>query len=188
MGDERWEGRIDELLAAFDHWAASDRVEAAAAARARERWLRQQASEDATLAGSLIELCEAGSPVMLSTASARLQGHVVAVGADCCLLVAAGAGPCLVRLDRLSTVVPTPDDDRPTPRGARPATLSLSFFDILATLAADRSPVTVTLAGGNRVTGELLGVGADHLQLRSGDTSRRLTLVALASLELCILR
>lgn len=187
MGRDGWEDRIDELLAAFDQWASVDRIQAAATARARERWMRQQAGEEATLAGSLIELGEAGRTVIVATPSARLQGVVAAVGNNCCLL-AASAGPCLMRLDRLTTVVAAPGAGRPTPSSARAATFSLSFLDVLTTLAADRSPVTLTVSGGDQVSGDLLAVGADHLQLRSADSGQRLTLVALPSVELCAIR
>lgn len=184
MGLESWEEHVDELLAAFDRWASNDRADAAALARSRERWLRQQASEEATLAGSLLELSEAGVGVVLATPSARLHGLIAAVGSDCCLLVEP-AGPRLVPNDRLVSVTPAAGPRRNTPTGARPPTLSLSFLDALTTLAADRSPVTLTLTGGSRANGELNSVTADHLQLRADGAGARLTLVALPFVEVC---
>ena len=45
----------------WERWAAEARVEEAAASRSREGWLRQAAGEDATLAGTLVDLAERGT-------------------------------------------------------------------------------------------------------------------------------
>ena len=50
-------GLLDEL----ERWAADARVQEAALQRARERWLRHQATEDASIVGVLTDLAERGN-------------------------------------------------------------------------------------------------------------------------------
>ena len=54
----------DDLLARLDRWVSDARSDEAAAARARERWLKQAADESATFSGVLFDLAERGAPVV----------------------------------------------------------------------------------------------------------------------------
>ncbi|MBA2283054.1 MAG: hypothetical protein H0W25_17730, partial [Acidimicrobiia bacterium] len=54
-----------DLLARLAAWAAAARVDEAAAARSRERWLRQAADEGASFTGVLLDLAERGAPVVV---------------------------------------------------------------------------------------------------------------------------
>ena len=47
---------VDRLWAALSGWSADARADEAAAARAREAWLRRQAEAEATLTGLLVDL------------------------------------------------------------------------------------------------------------------------------------
>jgi hypothetical protein len=78
------DGMLGEGIGArLERWAADARIEAAARRRARERWLRQQAEEEATLAGVLIDLGEHGAEVVVHTRTGRVhRGLIGVVGAD----------------------------------------------------------------------------------------------------------
>src|SRR6266508_5927713 len=69
----------DGLATALARWAADARVDEASAARARERWLLQQAEEEATTAGVLCDLAERAVPVVIETTVGRR--HRATVGA-----------------------------------------------------------------------------------------------------------
>ena len=58
---ERMPNPGDDLTADLARWLAEARVDEAAASRARETSLRQQAGEEATLAGVLLDLAERGT-------------------------------------------------------------------------------------------------------------------------------
>src|SRR5688500_9679971 len=86
-----------DLLARLSTWAASVAADAAASSRARERWLRAAADEEATFGGVLLDLAERGAPVVVAgRAGRRHRGVVRAVGADFCLLRSADGGEVLL--------------------------------------------------------------------------------------------
>jgi hypothetical protein len=67
----------------IDRWVAEGRVDEAARRRARERWLRHQAEEDATVAGVLADVAERGAPVTVHARGGRRhRGEVRALGRD----------------------------------------------------------------------------------------------------------
>lgn len=143
------------------------RADHAAAERARERSLREQAAEGATLAGTLLDLAEHGAPVTLQTAAGRThRARVGAVGADFVLLRPETGDEVLVRLGAITTVRTQPgtsmgpaSGDR-DPDGAR-------LLDVLAAVAPDRPRVTVvTMGSADPVRGALRSVGLDVATLR----------------------
>ncbi|MDQ3293286.1 MAG: hypothetical protein M3527_02365, partial [Actinomycetota bacterium] len=60
-----------DLLARLAAWAAAARVDEAAAARSRERWLRQAADEEAMVAGVLLDLAERADTVVVQGPGGR---------------------------------------------------------------------------------------------------------------------
>src|SRR2546426_11388042 len=69
------------------------RSEGAAQVRSRERWLRQQAQEEAALVGTLVDLAEQREAVTVRTTSGRrLQGTIAAVAADFVVVPNPGGG------------------------------------------------------------------------------------------------
>ncbi|MDP8991956.1 MAG: hypothetical protein M3N31_02715, partial [Actinomycetota bacterium] len=62
---------VDALLAELARWGADVRAGDAARSRARERWLRRQASEDATFTGVALDLAEQGAGVAVRTTTGR---------------------------------------------------------------------------------------------------------------------
>jgi hypothetical protein len=172
----------DALLAAFARWAAEGRVGEAAEARSRERWLRHQAAETATMVGTLVDLAEQRGAVALVVGSRTVSGQLIGVGRDGVVLAEPSGAATVVALARIAAV-------RVTGRRAgtgeatgerRPAGL-WGVVDALAALAEDRSPVRLGLAGGETLTGVLLSVGADVMTVRL--TGGLHAHVALAAIE-----
>jgi hypothetical protein len=158
----------DDLAARLAEWTADARASEAAAERARQRWLSQQAAEDVSLAGVLTVLAERRSPVVVSLVTGRVvSGPVVAVGSDFCVversLVPFGAlasvrGPAV-----LGSGLGAADD----------AGAALSFEAALARLVADRPVVSVELVGGaGPLRGELWAAGGGVVAVRLDDAER----------------
>ncbi len=116
---DTWSGRgrgADAILASFARWSGTERARAAAAARASERWLRQQREETATLAGTLVDLAEEGTEVTLLVGPRRLTGQLAGVSTDCCVIESRDGSSSLVALGRLSAVWPATGRPGPTAR------------------------------------------------------------------------
>lgn len=157
------------LLRELERWAADARVRAAAEQRSRERWLRRQATEDATLTGVLTDLAERGASVVLATRSGRRhRGRIHALGVDFCALEGEAGRGQLVRLDAITTVRTLPSERVVT--GDRTVELSLRLADVLLGLAADRPSVLIGTDTDETARGELRAVGTDVVTIR-GDGS-----------------
>lgn len=150
----------------WDRLLDDARADAGAGARARERSLRRQATEGATLAGTLVDLAESGAGVSVWTvAGRRLEGTLLAVGADFVLLADRG-DHVAIRLDAVTAVRPHPGHRAGPASGDRSAELDLTFVELLARLVDDRPEISVGAAGGDSVAGVLEAVGADVLTVR----------------------
>jgi hypothetical protein len=157
-------------------------VDAAAAARARERWLRRQAEEEAALAGVLADLAEGRMPVRVHLrAGGPFAGTVRAVGVDLVAVAADGSrgGVAVVALGAICSVRTGPGS-RPV-TGDRTVTSSLRLADVLAGLAGEREPVRVVTADGQTVAGVAWSVGQDVVTLRAGSGAGRTAYVPLAA-------
>jgi hypothetical protein len=159
-------------VARLERWAAEARVDAAAAARARERSLRRQAEEEGTLAGVLADLAEAGVPVRVHVRSTGpFAGTVRAVGVDV-VAVETGGGPgglALVALAAVSSVRAGAGARAVT--GDRRVASSLRLADVVAELAAEREAVRVHTDDGQVVAGEARWAGQDVVMLRAGTSA-----------------
>lgn len=176
----------DDLVAQFARWSAGQRAAEAARSRSLERSLRDQAVSSASWAGTLVDLTEASSPVTLCVGAARLSGILQAVGSDFCVLKGPRR-PVLVPIARIAAVWPEATTHAP-PAGGRFPTLELSMAAALSMLAEERAPVTVKLAGGHQVSGDLLAVGEDVITVREPEGRRRSALVPVEAVEYCELR
>jgi hypothetical protein len=161
----------DDLLADLARWTSDQQVDEAAKARTRERWLRQQAEEDARFAGLALDLAERGDHVAVRSVSGRMYvGVLAAVGRDFLVVrTQSGSRAAFVTFDAVATIRPEPGSTAPPANSERDASLAASFVDVLAGLAADRPRVQV-MAGGDPLAGELRAVGHDVASLRL-DTS-----------------
>ena len=199
------------MLAAFARWSGDERRREAAAARGRERWLRQQDAEAATLSGALVDLAEQGAEVTLVLGGRRLAGRLVGVGPDLCVLENDRGSSSLVSLGRLGAVLPAFSagggvggggsgvgfPSRPGDSGAlqgrtgpvsgdRDPALRLRFADALAALAAEALPARLLLDGGEVLAGDLVGVGADVVTLRLPVPLRGHACAAIWAIDACI--
>lgn len=170
----------DDPLAGLAAWVAEGRVDAAAAERARHRWLQRQAGEDATLAGVLMDLAERGRPVAVRSAGGlTARGRIVALGADFVIVREDRVGDVVVPFAAVATVRPTPGE--PAPVGARPLALALTLAEALVELAAERPDVAV--AAGDELRGELRRAGRDTLTVALDDSHRTVVTVHLPAVD-----
>ena len=173
-------GLLDEIA----RWAASERVARAAAERSRARSLAAQSAATATWAGVLVDLAERAADVSAAVAGTRIQGRLVGVARDFCVIESPGGHPAVIRLDAITELSATGGS---TPGGSRPPASPLALVDVLEAAAGEASPVTLHTASGT-VTGELLALGEDVVTLRDPGPSRRQVHVPLAAVAACILR
>jgi hypothetical protein len=173
----------DLLVASFARWAAAERVGAAAQSRSRERWLRQQAAETATLVGTVVDLAEQRADVAVLVGARTIGGRIVGVGRDGLVMAEASGAATVVPLDRVVAVrVAGRRTGTGEATGGRRAAGEWRVVDALAALAAERSPVRLGVTGGEILSGTVLTVGEDVLtvQLAAGGLRAH---VALASVE-----
>src|SRR4051794_41442927 len=123
----------------------AERVDEVVRARSRERWLRQQAVEEARFAGIALDLAEQDAPVTVRTSSGRdHHGRVVAVATDF-LVVRPDARPAvtLVALSAIALLRPAVTRPRAArePMGERNSAIDITMAEVLAGLAGDRPDV-----------------------------------------------
>ena len=153
---------------ALERWAAEARAQDAADARARERWLRQQADDEATLSGLLVDLAERGDTVVVATREGRHhQGKLTVVGTDFVAVRTSSGALALVALASLA-FVRGGQRRRPGQRdadadGEQPR---VTLADVLAHMAADRPRVAMQV-GDLRLVGDMVAVGTDVVTLRT---------------------
>lgn len=168
-------------LAPLAGWIAAGRVDEAARARARQRWLERQAREEATLGGVLVDLAERGRPVMVSTVGRRgFRGPVRAVGADFVVIREDGLGDVIVPLRSLASVRPAPGEDGGG--GDRPFTVELVLAETLVEIAAD-NPTVLVVAGSEELRGELRSAGIDVLSIVLGGPRHDIVHVHVSALD-----
>jgi hypothetical protein len=175
------------MLAELARWAAQQRAADSARERSRERWLLQQATEDARLTGVAVDLAERRCPVAVATSNGRtIRGVLVAVAADFWVIDGTDA-PTLVAAAEVVTVRPLPGDPVPADTtGERTDVLDMRLGDALAALAGDRPRVRVAVRGDRGVmTGELRAVGADVVTLTPDGPGRQPVYVALSGVIEC---
>jgi hypothetical protein len=158
-------GSVDggDLERELDAW----RAEEAAAARTRERWLRQQATEQARMALVLADACAGALRVRLHTAAGGTHAGVVLTAGVDVAVVAGDRGEVVVALAAVTAVEVAartalgggrePDADVDG-RGAY-------LLDELAARCGDEPKVEVRVTGGERLVGVLRSVGVDVVAL-----------------------
>lgn len=153
--------------ARLERWVAEARVDEAAAQRSRERWLREVAEQEATLAGVLADLAERHTAVAVRTSAGRQHhGTIQVIGADFVALRLASGAEVLLAVRGLGAVRTAPDVEAAL--GDRALATALRLADVLAELAAERERVVlVTTSGDDAIAGELRSVGQDVVVLRT---------------------
>ena len=172
---------LTDGLEDLERWAADARAREAADARVRERWLRAQAEEEASLAGVLLALAERRETVVATTAGGRrYRGAVTGVGVDFAVLQVPGGATTLVTLAGLADVRVVEGMRLTTGDGGGRGDLGVRLSDVLAQAAGQRPRVAVQ-AGATSVVGDLRAVGIDVLTLRTDAAA--IVYVSLASLS-----
>ncbi len=147
---------------------------AAVAERAQRRLLDDADGQDATFLGSLVDLAECGTVVVLhTTIGRRLRGTIRAVAADHVLLVG-DHGPAWVRSSAITTVRAGGDGDVRPGGGDRPGRGGPTLAAALRDPVERRATVEVLFDGGSGIRGTALTVSRDLLTLRDGAGRRAL--------------
>lgn len=158
-------GGTDALAHALERWAADALVDEAARQRTRQRWLRIQAEEEASILGALLDLAERARPVVLDVGDHRIRGAVVGIGADFLAVRTDRSQDALVRTDAVEAVRAEPG--APGVVGDRAVLVEVTLAAVLGPLAAERPEVLVRTRSGHTVRGELRTAGTDVIRLRA---------------------
>ena len=144
------------------------RADEAAAARARERWLRRQAAEEARLPGVLLDLAESGRAVAVTMAGGRVHhGVLTLVGADCAVVRDQSGNPVHLALGAIASVVPDPGAPSGPATGERASASAATLLDLLLEISPMRPAVQVVTTGSPQgLVGQLVAVGTDVLTIR----------------------
>lgn len=178
-------GGADTFGRALDRWASEAAVDEAARARVRDRWLRIQAEEESSLAGTLVDLAERGSPLLVHAGVHRLRGIVVGIGADFVALRSDAGQRVLVPLPGIDLVRAEPGST--AVRGDRRAILDVDLASVLGPVASDRPEVLVRTDQATTIRGELRAVGTDVLHMRADGDPPAPVWVPLRALRMLVL-
>jgi hypothetical protein len=171
---------LDDALTRF---LGEVRVDEAVEGRRRRRSLGDQAAHEATLAGVLVELGEAGTEVNISAAGDAVVGTVTGVGRDFVALHADQGTSTLVRTSAIIAV--RIGAGTPVVRGDRSTSIDTEVDHLLGPLATERPSVLITTTMGERIGGQLMVAGVDVVRLRTEGTG---SATWLATAAIAILR
>ncbi len=178
-------GGTGALARSLERWAADAMVDEAARQRARQRWLRIQAEEEASLLGTLVDLAERRRPVVLDIGDQRVRGAVAGIGADLVALRSDRGQHVLVRTDAIDVVRAGPGDRAVV--GDRAVLVEVTLAAVIGPLAAERPEVLVRTRGGHAVRGELRSAGTDVVHLRADGDPAAPVWVPLAAIDVIVL-
>lgn len=138
--------------------------------RRRRTSLHQQAAEEGTMAGILVDLAERKILVAVGTTGGRtLRGSVAAIGRDVIALRATNGSVALVAVAAVTTVRAEPGAV-PT-IGDRILDGTATLLGHLAGLAPERPKISVRTVTGETVAGALRTVGLDVVVIRAGSNA-----------------
>lgn len=172
----------------FERWAADARAREAADSRVRERWMRQQVREEATLAAVLLGYAERASAVVVTTTTGRRHhGLLAGVGDDFAALRTAGGHVVLIPLVAVAEIHGAgstgPAGSGPAAAEGRPAPgLAVTLADLLSQASGQRPRLAIQ-AGDASVVGDLESVGIDVLTVTVEGSPPGLAYVRLASVS-----
>ncbi|MFP5578949.1 MAG: hypothetical protein ACLGIZ_12050 [Acidimicrobiia bacterium] len=158
-------GGTDTLARSLERWAADAMVDEAARQRTRQRWLRVQAEEEASVLGTLVDLAERARPVVLDIGQQRIRGAVVGIGADFLAVRSDRGQDVLVRTAAVEMVRAEPGERAVV--GDRAVLVEVALAAVVGPLAAERPDVVVRTRSGQVVRGELRSAGTDVVRLRA---------------------
>lgn len=174
----------DPLLSLIDQ----ERTVAIHRQRERERQLKQQAQEQASLLGTLLDLAEQQETVSIRTESGNTHcGVVQAVGRDFIAMTRRSDVNVYCALGAIVTVRPQANEHGPA-SGDRESSLDLLFIEFLATAAEEQPWVTITSSGSEQVSGRLSAVGVDVVTIELEGDRPSVCYVSSAAVAEAILR
>jgi hypothetical protein len=175
----------DDPLAGLGKWLADGRVDAAAAERARRRWLERQATEESSVSGVCLDLAERNEPVAVRTVAGRTtRGRITALGADFVVVREPRSGDVVIPLRSLATIRAAPADGAVV--GERSAGFSVVLAEALVELAAER-PLVLVSVGDDEIRGEMRSAGTDVVALATASGGRDVVHVAIAAIDHLVL-
>ena len=178
-------GGTDALARSLERWAADAMVDEAARQRTRQRWLRIQAEEEASVLGALVDLAERGRPVVLDVGDHRIRGAVVGIGADFLAVRSDRGQDVLVRTAAIEVVRAEPGERAVV--GDRAALVEVALGAVVGPLAAERPDVVVRTRSGQVVRGELRSAGTDVVRLRTDGDPPSPVWVPLDAIDLLVI-
>lgn len=178
-------GGTDAFARSLERWAADAMVDDAARQRTRQRWLRIQAEEEASVAGALVDLAERNRPVVLDVGRHRLRGRIVGVGSDFVAMRTDRDQDVLVRTDAVEVVRAEPGQRAVV--GDRAALLEVTLAAVVGPLSADRPEVMIRTRSGAVARGELRSAGTDVLRLRGDGDPPAPVWVPLAAVDVLVI-
>lgn len=178
-------GGTDALARSLERWAADALVDEAARQRARQRWLRVQAEEEASILGAIVDLAERGRPVVLDVADHRIRGRIVGVGADFLALRSERDQDVLVRTAAVEVLRAEPGGRAVI--GDRTVLVEVALDAVVGPLAADRPDVAVRTRSGQVVRGELRSAGIDVMRLQTDGDPPAPVWIPLAAVDVVVL-
>ena len=131
--------------------------------------------------GTLIDLAERGTEVVLRTMDGQSQRGGLRLVAGDFVILTSDAGDTWVATSGIDSVRPSADERHGAATGDRSA-VDMVLGEALGRLAPDRPPVAVRTAGGESVLGALRAVGADVVTLELDGPGRPVCYVSLASI------
>ncbi len=165
-----------------DRWLAEQLVDDAVDARRRTADLREQATQEGTLRGVLVDLAERGRPLVLRTvAGVEHRVTLTLVGSDVVTGRTMRGEHVAIGLDAVASVRAEPGASPSI--GDRWVVASTTLVGHLQELAAVRPAAVVTLRDGSRLGGTLATVGTDVLSVRLRDGDRSTVHVSLAAVS-----
>ena len=177
-------GGTDALARSLERWAADAMVDEAARQRTRQRWLRVQAEEEASVLGTLVDLAERARPVVLDVGQQRIRGTVVGIGADFLAVRSDRGQDVLVRTAAVEVVRAEPGERGVV--GDRAVLVEVALAAVVGPLAAERPDVVIRTRSGQVVRGELGSAGTDVVRLRADGDPPAPVWVPLEAIDLLI--
>lgn len=185
VGDDRWRPPAEDP---FVRLADESRLAEAIRDRGDSRELRRQAAEQATFAGTLRDLAEAGTGVVVRSASGRAyHGVILAVTVDH-VVVRSGDGTVVhLAIDQVTSVQLDPMVRAGAATGERDAAQDRTLDEVLAD-AVEVTPmvVLVTRGDGELHRGRLVAVGEDVVSIRIEPTGATAYLAVMALSEVVV--
>lgn len=175
----------DPLLSLVDE----ERTEAIHRQREREHRLKQQAQEQASLLGTLLDLAEQQETVSIRTESGNTHcGIIQTIGRDFIAMTMRGDVNVYCTLSAIATVRPQTNALHGPAYGDREPSLDLLFIEFLATAAEGHPWVTITSTGREQVSGRLSAVGVDVVTIQLEGDRPSVCYVSSAAVAEAILR